>query len=91
MLKYHSLAISSTGVLFGHPVLEERAVGGKAVACGPQLHPWVRCNTVLYIGVNFAKLATITWPSLNTSSCSIHWSCPEGVRPHDDVCGLGKE
>jgi len=32
MLKYHSLAISSTGVLFGHPVLEERERGREG--CG---------------------------------------------------------
>ena len=29
-----SLAISSTDILSGHPVLEERE-GGKAAACGP--------------------------------------------------------
>ena len=35
MLKYHSLAISSTGVLFGHPVLEEREREGRLWLVGP--------------------------------------------------------
>ena len=59
-----SLAISSTGILFGHPVLEERE-GGRLRLVGPA-SSMDGCNEVLYIGVNFAKLVGMTWHGLNT-------------------------